>query len=597
MSSKDEPLIITEVDRLITTISEHKRITLEDLQRICKIDKKSTDKWVRVLEDEGYVNIEYKLGATYIVWKTHDEGVAQETTSVVSEPQSEQVRKVEEVNDSQIMQVNEAEIQKNEEATPEINKENNEQTTPNNIPQSYEEEKTIVQVSKPNEEFKIKTTFQEKEAEEKVVQNTQNTESIVQKIAAKEIRENQDNKEMEEEIKTPTIEPQTRDIIAQYINEINSEKEQISKYKREKQTLYQERIATLEGKVEADIGAITELILQKQSKIAKIKGQISKIPQEMDQLNSVQQEIVRAKEEAQKTLNRIRNRTEIILDEIKENKNEMDAKVTELEAKTQNASERIERIKGADRETLMAINTLEERATEIEKVSQKLNENLGEIRREIKQAKETRAELKEESNEIQDEIMQAQESVDSLKEEIEEIDQSQEMLDKYMGEYQKRVNELEKYVNESEEEFAQLKEAAETHYLKGYANELEKMAEAYSGELSEIIEMEENIDAKISKSKKRVIELIKNSQEIMEKLNEMNSSKKDFSLSQRAIKKRIEMIKSTPAKEETIETSNESEDDDSDEPSSEKMRIGRFEKKGPVFSSAAKRIISKKDKK
>ncbi len=126
MSSKDEPLIITEVDRLITTISEHKRITLEDLQRICKIDKKSTDKWVRVLEDEGYVNIEYKLGATYIVWKTHDEGVAQETTSVVSEPQSEQVRKVEEVNDSQIMQVNEAEIQKNEEATPEINKENNE---------------------------------------------------------------------------------------------------------------------------------------------------------------------------------------------------------------------------------------------------------------------------------------------------------------------------------------------------------------------------------------------------------------------------------------------------------------------------------------
>lgn len=580
MSKKDESLIITEVDRLITTISEAKRITLEELQQVCKIDKKSTDKWVRVLEDEGYVNIEYKLGATYIVWKSNE---TQENTSLVSEKESEEVREIEEKTDSVVV-----EIPKQEEANQTTQEE------PEALAPPMEEEIALTKIDTKEEDYKVKTSFEEKESEEKIVERPQKTEEIAQKIVAKEVVEVD-----EEEIKSPTLENEARDTIAHFIKEINQEKELISKYKLEKQALHQEKIINLERKVESDLGAITELILEKQGRIAKIKESVANVPNKIDQIQQVHEQILKAKEESQKALNRLKNQNDIILEEIEENKNEMEAKLNEIEAKAEDARERLAKINGADRETLLSINALEERAAEIEKITKRLDENLSEIRGEVAKAKENRSQIKEEASELENELSEADATIESIKTEIEELGDSREVLDKYMEQYQQRAEELEKYVDESEEELAQLKESAESHYLKGYAQELEKMAESYSSELSEIVQNEEEIDEKIARSKKKIIELIKNSQEIMEKLNSTNKNKKEFSLSQRAIKKRIEMIKTQPPqviKSEEKQEEDSPDDDDKPEPAPEKVRIGRFERKGPIFSSAAKRIAPKKDK-
>ena len=65
----DEPLISTDVDNLIRTMAEKKKVSLSDLRHISKIDKKNMDKWITVLEDEGYIGVEYGLSGTYIVWK------------------------------------------------------------------------------------------------------------------------------------------------------------------------------------------------------------------------------------------------------------------------------------------------------------------------------------------------------------------------------------------------------------------------------------------------------------------------------------------------------------------------------------------------
>jgi hypothetical protein len=369
MSKKDESLIITEVDRLITTISEAKRITLEELQQVCKIDKKSTDKWVRVLEDEGYVNIEYKLGATYIVWKSNE---TEENTSIVSEKESEEVREIEEKVDSVVV-----EIPKQEEA----DQSNGEET----LAQPIEEEVALTKIDTKEDDYKVKTSFEEKENEEKVVEKPQKTEEIAQKIVAKEVADVE-----EEEIKSPTLENEARDTIAHFIKEINQEKELISKYKLEKQALHQEKIINLERKVESDLGAITELILEKQGRIAKIKESIAKVPNKIDQIQEVHEQIIKAKEESQKALNRLKNQNDIILDEIEENKNEMEAKLNEIEAKAEDARERLSKINGADRETLLSINALEERAAEIEKITKRLSDNLSEIKEEVQKAKENR---------------------------------------------------------------------------------------------------------------------------------------------------------------------------------------------------------------
>ena len=64
----NDALISTDVDRLIRMISERKRVSLSELEHSCQMDKRAIDKWVRVLEDEGYISIIYGLTGTTILW-------------------------------------------------------------------------------------------------------------------------------------------------------------------------------------------------------------------------------------------------------------------------------------------------------------------------------------------------------------------------------------------------------------------------------------------------------------------------------------------------------------------------------------------------
>lgn len=85
----DEPLISTDVDSLIRMIADKKRIPLNELRTICKIDKKTLDKWIAVLEDEGYISIEYGLRGTNVIWKDVEETAAEEKNYRMVGPRSQ----------------------------------------------------------------------------------------------------------------------------------------------------------------------------------------------------------------------------------------------------------------------------------------------------------------------------------------------------------------------------------------------------------------------------------------------------------------------------------------------------------------------------
>ena len=102
----DEPLISTDVDNLIRTIAEKKRIPLNDLRTLCRIDKKTMDKWIAVLEDEGYISVEYGLRGTYVNWceevaaaKAADEAQTSppQPPSAPEEPEAKEAQEKEEI--------------------------------------------------------------------------------------------------------------------------------------------------------------------------------------------------------------------------------------------------------------------------------------------------------------------------------------------------------------------------------------------------------------------------------------------------------------------------------------------------------------------
>lgn len=84
----DEPLISTDVDRLIRTVAEKEEIALVDLQQMCRIERKMLDKWITVLEEMGYVKVKYALGSTYILWNG------------LQKPEPAEAQQIEEVNET-----------------------------------------------------------------------------------------------------------------------------------------------------------------------------------------------------------------------------------------------------------------------------------------------------------------------------------------------------------------------------------------------------------------------------------------------------------------------------------------------------------------
>jgi chromosome segregation ATPase len=64
----DDVVINTEIDKLIDILSQKKRVELDELSKQLGIDKKKVKKWLLVLEDEGYIKLEYKLTRIFAVW-------------------------------------------------------------------------------------------------------------------------------------------------------------------------------------------------------------------------------------------------------------------------------------------------------------------------------------------------------------------------------------------------------------------------------------------------------------------------------------------------------------------------------------------------
>lgn len=60
--------ISTDVDKLIKTVSARKRIDIRQLEQESGIKRVDIERWLGLLEEEGYVKIEYNFTNTYIVW-------------------------------------------------------------------------------------------------------------------------------------------------------------------------------------------------------------------------------------------------------------------------------------------------------------------------------------------------------------------------------------------------------------------------------------------------------------------------------------------------------------------------------------------------
>jgi methyl-accepting chemotaxis protein len=636
----DEPLISTDVDNLIRTIADRKKVSLKELRQECNISKKNMDKWVAVLEEEGYISVEYGLRGTNIHWKGLDEvskqymvekqyeaemppepeEIPQEEPAEepVEEPEEKPEEKAE-VNDEKPAEESTEEPEEkpevNEEFTHEAPLEEAEEVDPADVLNEYVERKRDGDPTKVNDikssilnrlgkgspeeqimdqldeedvkDAELAEAIQEEveepvvedipeDVEEPVVEDVEDTIQVVQEEheeaeSVDDVTFDEDETEVEqpevdtslalpddddddsgnEEVPTPeTLKPtrgmvvsDVRDLMDSYRAEISKEKANIEMLKKERDALYRDKVAVIEGRMQADIVAFTEKIIEKQTHLADLKERVLELPDKVDEVESLQRHMEELKTEGRSALERTRLKSEEYIESITSSKELIGERVDELQSAMDEQESKLGKLESIS-------STLDDRSEKLKTVlesaqakAEQLNEAMASVRDELVNVEETRNEMVSMKDEIRDTVASHGQELQSLEDELEGISKVEHWIQEYVRDYEAKIGELEDYVSHSEDDLAELKESAESLYLNKYLGELESMTDAYGSQLEDALTREKDIGEEIAQSKERISDLARESQEMIKKIRGDVTESRDFEKVFARVKKKTKKVK------------------------------------------------------
>ena len=321
-----------------------------------------------------------------------------------------------------------------------------------------------------------------------------------------------------EESVTRMMSADVRELMSAYLEEINKEKVKIASLKKEREDLYREKFTTLEGKMQADMVAFTEKILEKQERLSQIRESVLELPDKVDEVERLQEQMETLKKEGRAALERTREKSEGYISSIKESKEEIKGRIEGLNAEMGQQAEKITELEHASDSMHARSQNLNEVIETTKAKVDEINNAMSSLMDGLEAVEQIKAGVNDRKEEIKESVATHGEELGSLVEELEGIARLEQWVQEYVRDYQEKIEGIEEYVSRGESELMDLKEAAESLYMKKYLGELESMTEAYGNELDGAIRKEKKIEQKIVESRSRITGLAKESQEMVKKL-------------------------------------------------------------------------------
>jgi chromosome segregation ATPase len=580
----DEPLISTDVDSLIRTLSERRRMSLEDLKHSCKIDTKTMEKWLAVLEDEGYINVEYGIRGTFVNWiglgmeSNSDNYVVDAAPNVVrnempkqkepAEPAKEQISEppsqvpespaVEDSIDTSI--VSEDTIPQKMEEVPEI-KPAEEYVEPIDADESPEPEELLSEyLARKKEKGSIDIdnlraailTKLDKEDPAPVDAPMENEPEV----AVEEETEIESESEPDPEPPRAVREQvDVRELMNAYLSEINSEKEAIEALRREKETIYQDKFNVIEGKMQSDVAVLSEKIIEKQSRIAELKERVLELPDKVDDLNRLQNEMDRLKKEGRMALERTKRKADEFIGNITSSRSTIEERIGSVTSIMDNQFNKVQEFEGLtaslDAKTVQMRAAMENAQIQV----QEIQSTVDTLKSDLALVEQMKTEIYAMTDAIRTTVANCGEELSALEAELEGIEKMEHWVQEYVRDYETKVDEIEAYISRSDDDLAELKSASEAIYMKEYLEQLESLTEDYQNALAETVSREQDIDEKISVSKSRITELVRESQDMIRKVKSGMSTSVDYNNLLASIKQRTSKIKAVVAEKQSERSS------------------------------------------
>ncbi|NYZ74304.1 hypothetical protein H0O00_04115, partial [Candidatus Micrarchaeota archaeon] len=316
----------------------------------------------------------------------------------------------------------------------------------------------------------------------------------------------------------PVTSVDTRELVNAYMDEINKEKAKIEGLKKEKERLYRNKFATVEGKIEADVVTLTEAILEKQSKIAELKERVLELPDKVDELGKLQEQMGALKLEGRDALKRTKEKASEYLSHITEAKADVKDKVGEADDAIKEQNARLKELEKTHATLDSRSSKLKATVESVQSQVDELNKSMDSLNGGLQKVEQMKSEATAAADAIKEIVAARGAELESLEQELEGVARVEHWVQEYIRDYEQKIEEIERYVSSSDEELAELKEASEALYMKRYLGELEKLADTYDDELHDAVSKEEDIEQKTAESKSRITKLVNESQQMARKL-------------------------------------------------------------------------------
>ncbi|MGC9057584.1 MAG: hypothetical protein ACP5H8_00690 [Candidatus Micrarchaeia archaeon] len=494
--------ISTDVDRIIDYIKNRKRAELIEVARALNIKAVDVDKWAKVLEKQGVVNIEYTLTRMYIIWKSPD--------SVEESAQA-----------YEYLDVDRSEIDKPEQ-----------KSSKKHVPKQVQPSKHSMQTPKHVHKKTVSTNdsliksilhIPRVSAQSKDVQRPDHARTDGQ------INEPQEAVEpAASRLKKPSPEPNINldnanrlsMLLKNKVDAINQTVAEIAELKAEKERLYEKEYIPLISRFDNQVSTLSEKLAEREAAILSLRKKAVELP---DAVARVEVELQNTSKSLSKVMDEYSKNIESIshiqeeLSKIRENVR------TELAFSKNSIKSCIDSVSEVER-SISSINALKEQAMKrVEEARTKIDEEYKVIEKMAALIDGIDIQVKE----LTDDLENISKSIEDGKKKVEQLQMyestlgnSEKAIEALKSAYSEKRKELLKAAREQEAELDKLRLDIEKGFLRKYLTELKKLSEEHDQEASAILKRDDELELRLRTARERLQQLLKESRELNKKFED-----------------------------------------------------------------------------
>jgi|GEM_PF-7110771 len=527
--------ISTDIDRILDYVRERRRAELIEVARALGIRAGDVDKWARLLEREGLIQIEYNLTKMYIIWAGRDS--VDETTHVFESARREGRKDREPQKPAPVSAQHKSHFEKFSEKKRELEA----LVLPKPVATGVANAKAKISEkakSKMQEDAKAKPkqSIVEEKSEQKPQKQASEPESkpsggfVMFKMLLPQKQERGEKVVAKIDPKL-TVTPQAGNLDMAKANElslmlknkveaINNIVAEISDLKAEREKLYTNEYAPLIARFDGQLSSLSEKLAEREAAVLALKKRIIELPDAVAKteielqdsgktLASVEAEYSRQLNEISRIKGEISGAREGIRSELALSKNTLKACIDALSS-----------VEGG----ISSVGAVKEQAQKyIAEARKKIDEEQAVVEKMAALVDGSQLQL-DELKEMLDGIMERARSADAMLKLVESYDAKLADAEKTIAQvedvYNRKVAELKNVAETRESEINSLRMEIERGWMQKYLTELNRISKESEHEANALMEKDGDIELRLKTGRERLQQLLNESRELSKKFEE-----------------------------------------------------------------------------